>query len=107
MACPNRTFGLTVEQLLFFCIMICEPVYFFGIFLYVFFFGSCIVCVFSVLRFTASEHSIDILNFLHNGFRLRFIANRWRMFSISYYFRNSLVLTTADSRPPSWNRITD
>jgi len=35
--------------------------------------------VLSVLRFTASEHSIDILNFLHNGFRLRFIANRWHM----------------------------
>jgi hypothetical protein len=26
---------------------------------------------------------------------------------ISYYFRNSLALTTVDSRPPSWNRITD
>jgi len=50
---------------------------------------------------------------LHNDFRVRtmisslFIANRWRMCSISYYFRNSLALTTADSRPPSWNRITD
>ena len=29
------------------------------------------------------------------------------MCSISHDFRNSLALTTADSRLPSWNRITD
>ena len=49
-------------------------------------------------------------------FTYDFYANRWRICSISYYFRmhfgviehiRAPALTTADHRPPSWNRITD
>jgi hypothetical protein len=32
-----------------------------------------------------------MVGFLFTKFRLRFFANRWRMCSISYYFRNSSV----------------